>query len=294
MYSTSVQDSLDFILMTKEREQTLYLQSKFYKPPLTLDAETHSEQICILDDTHNSRQKICYWTFNVIDHFDLSRTTAVISMDIFDRFLATRGNRCTPDFALLAAITTLYISLKIHEQTKISSESLCNLSRGRFSPTEIEEMEIEILKDLSWLVHPPVVTDFLCPLLRLLPGEVSNTTRNDLFENARYLAELAVFDLYLIKYHASTIASAIILNLLDNEVKLGHISFSCLETFCLLLDDHNIEFLSNSEELRNIGEALYQTVCQSQDSECDDDQYREDERKINSSSPISAICKNFS
>ena len=69
------------------------------------------------------REKICHWSFNVIDHFDLSREVVAVSMSLFDRFLATRSNRCNGSTALLASLTTLHIAIKVHEVRKIKLTS---------------------------------------------------------------------------------------------------------------------------------------------------------------------------
>lgn len=73
------------------------------------------------------REKICHWSFNVIDHFDLSREVVAVSMSLFDRFLATRSNRCNGSTALLASLTTLHIAIKVHEvrKIKLTSEYFC-------------------------------------------------------------------------------------------------------------------------------------------------------------------------
>ena len=69
------------------------------------------------------REKICHWSFNVIDHFDLSIEVVAVSMSLFDRFLATRSNRCNGSTALLASLTTLHIAIKVHEVRKIKLTS---------------------------------------------------------------------------------------------------------------------------------------------------------------------------
>jgi hypothetical protein len=47
------------------------------------------------------REKITHWSYNVVDHFELSREVVAISLNLFDRFLATRGNKCNGNLALL-------------------------------------------------------------------------------------------------------------------------------------------------------------------------------------------------
>lgn len=81
------------------------------------------------------REKICHWSFNVVDHFDFSREVVAVSMSLFDRYLAARGNRCSGSMALLASLTTLHIAIKVHEMRKVRLTTLANLSRGQFGET---------------------------------------------------------------------------------------------------------------------------------------------------------------
>ncbi len=233
----SSQDAVDSIVSSKKRERE-YLYSNFYHqylaPSFTSSLSTTSDSsnvsqpmMTISDIRNNSRMKICSWAFNIVDYFDFNRQTAVISMDIFDRFMATRGNRCTPDFALLSAITALFISIKINETRKIKSDALAKFSRNQFSSSDIEEMESEILQDLTWLVHPPTASYFLFPLISFLPQGVNDSARKVVFEKAQYLTELSVFDPFFMDQHSSTIAFAALMITLENEMRSDSIpSFS--------------------------------------------------------------------
>jgi hypothetical protein len=284
-YSSSMQETLDYILLCKDKERSSYLYDNFYSPPSSpLKSESKQHIISIRDSSNGSRMKICAWTFSLIDHFKLSRQTAVISMDIFDRFMATHGNQCTAELALLTAMTSVFIAVKIHERTRIKSEDLALLSRGQFSAFDIEEMEIEICSYISWLVHPPTAETFISLLVRFLPDDIDTNTREMIFENARYLAELSVFDQYYIEHHASTIAFATILHAIDEEVQLGHMPASSLKSFLFVLDEY-AQFSIHSKDLKNVEERLHQTISKTEDEEDERDQ----KRANNNSSPISAI-----
>ena len=126
-----------------------------------------------------------YRSYSVVDHFELSRETVAISIDLFDRYLATRGNRCNGSSALLTSLTTLYIAIKLNEPKKIKLTTLSNLSRGQFFPPDIEEMEFRILSSLDWMIHPPTVVSFVSHFLLFLP-QVHSSVRKDIFELSRY------------------------------------------------------------------------------------------------------------
>ena len=162
------------------------------------------------------RQKIIQWSYNVVDHFELSREVVAISLNLFDRFLATRGNKCDGNLALLTSLTTLHLAIKLHDTKKIRLSTLADLSRGQFGANHIEEMEWVILKALNWKLHPPTAYSFIFHLLVFLPQEVNPGVRKELFELSRYLTELAACDSTLVDAKASTVAFASILNVMDD------------------------------------------------------------------------------
>lgn len=222
---------IDRVKTMMRQEQTSYLYRRFVKPPPT-SKYLHEDP----EDIARWREKICHWTYSVVDHFNLSRKTVAVSVNLFDRYLASQGNRCDGSLALLISLTTLYIAIKVNETKKIKLETLTELSRCQFSKEDIEAMEIKILTELSWLIHPPTVLDFIFHLLKFLPPEVEMAERQQIFEHSRYMAELAVSNPFFIEHHPSTIAFASILNVLQLEmngisipVAHRHYFYQCLE-----------------------------------------------------------------
>jgi hypothetical protein len=163
------------------------------------------------------REKICHWSFNVVDHFDLSREVVAVSMSLFDRYLATRNNKCNGSTALLASLTTLHIAIKVHEVRKIKLTTLANLSRGQFGPKHIEEMEWKILNSLNWHIHPPTSMSFLSHLLLLLPPQVTDSSKEDIYALSRYITELSVCDSSFVEIYPSAVAFSAILNSLEDR-----------------------------------------------------------------------------
>ena len=176
------------------------------------------------------RERICQWSYNVVDHFDLPRELADISLNLFDRFLATRGNRCSGNMALLASLTTLHIAIKIHAEKRVKISTLASLSRGQFEAQHIEEMEWQVLSALGWKLHPPTLFAFISHFLQLLPNEAHHSVRKELFELSIYMAELSVCDSFFVKLNASTVAFAAILNAVE-EMSFARFSAGIRETF---------------------------------------------------------------
>lgn len=223
---------VDRIRAMRNQEQVNYAYRNYIRSPTSSSISSNTTELI------GWREKICHWTYSVIDHFDLHRETVAISLDLFDRFIATRGNKCDGNLALLTSLTTLYIAIKVHEKKKIKLSTLTTLSRGQFGPSDIERMELEILQALAWLVHPPTVVEFISLFLKFMPPEVGMPVRNDIFELARYLSELSICDPFFIEHDSSTVAFASILNVLEDDIGYDCVSHSSRERFLRDLQTH--------------------------------------------------------
>lgn len=126
-------------------------------PELSTDPTSCAQELCDLESAFSSssssstsrinevwREKICEWSYQVIDHFDFSREVVSVSIHYLDRFLAkTQVNK--KSFQLVA-MTTLYLAIKIYEPGTLCMSSMIELSRGYFSPSQMAEMEMAILR----------------------------------------------------------------------------------------------------------------------------------------------------
>ncbi|GAX21525.1 hypothetical protein FisN_6Hh415 [Fistulifera solaris] len=203
-----VDDAIDRLIAMRHQEEVSYSYRK-YLPPFPAGSFDGKLNV-------TWREKICQWSYNVVDHFELSREVVAVSISIFDRFLATQGNKCNGALALLTSLTTLHIAIKLHENKKIKLTTLANLSRGQFGPEHIEEMERRILNAVGWKVHPPTHYSFISDFLLLLPQEANPVVRKELFELSRYISELAVCDSFFVDVNNSTVAFAALLCVMDD------------------------------------------------------------------------------
>jgi lipoyl(octanoyl) transferase len=90
------------------------------------------------------REKICEWSFQVVDHFNFSREVVCVSIHMLDRFLSTRS--VDKNTFQLAAMTTLFVSIKLSEPGRLSMRSMIELSRGYFKVEQMVAMEMTILR----------------------------------------------------------------------------------------------------------------------------------------------------
>lgn len=90
------------------------------------------------------REKICEWSYQVIDHFDFSREIVSVSIHILDRYLSKHA--VNKKSFQLAAMTALCIAIKLHEPGRINMKSMIELSRGYFKVGQMQAMEMSILR----------------------------------------------------------------------------------------------------------------------------------------------------
>jgi Cyclin, N-terminal domain len=90
------------------------------------------------------REKICEWSYQVIDHFDFSREVVSVSIHLLDRYLSTRT--VNKKVFQLTAMTTLFLAIKLYEPGKLSMSSMIELSRGFFLVEQMAAMEVSILR----------------------------------------------------------------------------------------------------------------------------------------------------
>lgn len=214
------------------------------------------------------RRNVCQWNYECVDYFLLDREAVYLSMHYFDRYLARQAQSIAarkrkgegegssssskPSVLLshLLALASLYVACKLHGvstepqaasseggQKKIRLQDFCQMSRGTYCPQMLEEMELSLLTNLQWKVHPPTPTDFLLRFVKILSlllnsGDVNGQNQQhspspdvesmgkgwSVFEVARYQIELAVYSPELCHGLPSTTALAALLNAMDSKV----------------------------------------------------------------------------
>ena len=298
MWAQSKNEAAEQFLCTKKQEETWYLYQNFFRTSTesSLDLKCLSIATAMCNDGNDSRLKICEWTFKVIDHFDYDRETAVKSMDIFDRFVATYGNRCSQECTLLSAVASVYIAIKVNERGKLHPEALSKLSRGQFTATQIQDMELRIFKHLSWHINPPTVSTYLSSLVTLLPSYIEEHAKREIFENAQYASELAVFDPYFLVHSKSSIAFAVVLVFLEDATKKNIIPYKTKIDFLHTINQY--EITAPTEYVQEVYERFLITVkdiISSSGLRSGHNQNANDEKIRNSStSPTTVIGSQFS
>ena len=148
------------------------------------------------------RNAMITWIRQVQKTLLLSPDTVWLAMSFFDRYL--RSGRGKSSLVLkdklefqLAAVTTFYTAVKIHEPVVLGVDVLVMLCRGIHTEADIVNMEMDILTALEWRVSCPNGMDFaraVCDLIRD-DDDVPSYIADDILESCEKHMENAVADI---------------------------------------------------------------------------------------------------
>jgi hypothetical protein len=204
-----------------------------------------------------ARFKIAKWCFKIMDICHYNRETAAIAMSCLDRFV------CTPDGHQvlldrrqfqLAALTSVYTAVKIHEQQALAPDLVAKFSHGSHTEKNIEAMELRMLQALQWRVNPPTSMEFIRKFLDLIPQDVlDEKSRKVAVELTQYQVDLSVVDYAFCTKKASFIAFASLLNAVESVHNDGMTS-SYVES--VIAHSANI----NSHAFQDLRAKLYEAI----------------------------------
>jgi Cyclin, N-terminal domain/Cyclin, C-terminal domain len=164
------------------------------------------------------RVRMCEWCYQVVDFCKFRRETVGIGMSYLDRFLCTQQGvnaLCNRKIYQLAAMTALYIAIKIHEPLEMETSLLADLSRGCYNEMEFVAMEQNILTALHFRVNGPTPLTFIQHIMALMPRSVHHTVATIMMDYARYQIELAVSEQSFVDIRPSVVALASVLNAME-------------------------------------------------------------------------------
>jgi len=202
----------DYILRRKMEDMNLSQESGS-TPSESSESITWDESKVSDDEIDSScRSTMCEWCYRVVDHFSASRELVEISMNYLDRFLDKFN--CDRTAYKLAAITSMYLTIKLFNRKSLTMQSLSALSRGEFSAAHIAEMETVILQTLSWNLYPATAANFIFHYNALLPS-IKKSAKQTILQRSCFFSELAVMEYSFVTLNPSTIAISSILNALE-------------------------------------------------------------------------------
>lgn len=183
-------------------------------PPME-DREDDSSDTAFQSCPSELREEICEWFYRVVDHCDIDRDQVGTAIFYFDKYLSL-SKPMNERLIQLVAMTSLYLSVKLHSTKKISVSCIASLSK-EFRVDQIEKMEICIIKTLRWYLNPPTPFLYLTiasPLI-VIDDSAEKGLSTTAIELSCYLLEISVGDEYFMHMRPSCIAYAAVLAAMD-------------------------------------------------------------------------------
>jgi hypothetical protein len=204
-----------------------------------------------------ARLSVAQWCVKIIGICHYKRETAAIAISCLDRFVSTPdGHQVLLDRRQfqLAALTSVYTAVKIHEQKALAPDLVAKLSHGSHTETDIEAMERRMLQALQWRVNPPTSMEFVRKFLDLIPQDVlDEKSRKVAMELVQYQVDLSVGGYDFCTKKASCIAFASLLNAVES-VQNDNMTSSYVES--VIAHSANI----NSHAFQDLRDKLYEAI----------------------------------
>jgi len=254
---SSTQDALDTIEAMRMQESNGYRTENYMLEQAEPELSSCNGPQEPVDK--ECRSKMSEWCFQVVDFCKFNRETVSIAMSFLDRFLMTpSGQDAIMDRKVfqLAAMTSLYTAIKIHEPEAMEPKVVASLSRGAYTEDEVTDMERRILLAIEWRMNPPTAMSFVHHFMALMDeGSMSETEMVGTLELAKFQTELAVNTYEFVGVDASTVAFAALSNALQcADVNRG------VEYEFLTRVSQAAEIEADSDDMMNVQDQLYDAV----------------------------------
>jgi len=167
------------------------------------------------------RERICEWQYGVVDRFDIEREVVFYSTYYLDQYLSV----CYVDEKLfqLVAMTCFYLAIKLHSPKKLGIQCIASMGRGVIHEDHIAAMELSIMQNLDWYLHPPTPLAFIRNIFPLI------SDKHEAQEFCQFLSELSVCAYPFVYTKPSSIAIAAILIAIDRFQLGNETRVSCRE-----------------------------------------------------------------
>eukprot|EP00977_Amphora_coffeiformis_P018685 scaffold6655_cov169-Amphora_coffeaeformis.AAC.2 len=250
--SMSTMSTMDAMLLQESKYiATDYLHQASPQRP-TANAPLHAVDV-------DCRSKMVSWCFQVVDFCKFQRETASIAINYLDRYMTTPASALAhtdrKTFQLFA-MTCLYTAVKIHEPEAMDPKLVSTLSRGTYTPQEVEAAEAQILGALEWRMNPPTALSFVRMFLDILPaGFLTSAQQETAYELSKFQTELAVNEYDFLSVRPSVVAYSALVNALESisldEKLMGRISDGLAES---------VKINTQADKIFEVQNWLYQAV----------------------------------
>eukprot|EP00526_Cylindrotheca_closterium_P017312 CAMPEP_0113620736 /NCGR_PEP_ID=MMETSP0017_2-20120614/10574_1 /TAXON_ID=2856 /ORGANISM="Cylindrotheca closterium" /LENGTH=312 /DNA_ID=CAMNT_0000530421 /DNA_START=61 /DNA_END=999 /DNA_ORIENTATION=- /assembly_acc=CAM_ASM_000147 len=158
-------------ILSLDRLKGLLRQEDAYGIESTYIPDEYPDQV--VEEYATWRYTMVDWFQKIMGTFQYQNETIEVTMSILDRYVAAKPELMKQSKAYkLAALTSLYVAAKMHEQCCLTPHHVNDLSTDIHSIERIEQEELEILKAIGWRVNPPTTTAFCRELFSIIPTDL--------------------------------------------------------------------------------------------------------------------------
>lgn len=241
------EELLDTIAAMRQQEQTSYPSVDFLG------------QNPFADVDRSCRSKMAQWCNQVVEFCKFSRESVEVAMSLVDRYVTADPSALKDrNTYQLAAMTCLYLAIKVHEHMAIHSNVITQLSQGTYSIQQVEAMEQRILKAIDWRVNPPTSASFARCMVSVLPANtLTEQERSTVLHLTQLQCEAAIVDYRFIAVPASTLAFSALVNALES---LGTVAPCAIQHVALSLAPHLLDAHHCPHKLSQVRTCLLETL----------------------------------
>ncbi|KAI3358136.1 hypothetical protein L3Q82_003136 [Scortum barcoo] len=162
------------------------------------------------------------WLIEVSEAYTLHRQTFYLAQDYFDRFMLTQSN-IEKGMLQLIGITCLFIASKMEEACPPKLSQMAYVTAGTYYEDEILQMELIILKALSWNLCPETAVSWL----KLYFQMASMSTNSDLLEpqfpqeayvQMTRLLDLCILNINSLDFQYRVLAASVLCHFIKQEM----------------------------------------------------------------------------
>uniref|UniRef100_A0A3Q3K5X5 Uncharacterized protein n=1 Tax=Monopterus albus TaxID=43700 RepID=A0A3Q3K5X5_MONAL len=160
------------------------------------------------------------WLMEVSEAYTLHRQTFYLAQDYFDRFMLTQNNT-EKNVLQLIGITCLFVASKMEEACPPKVSEMAYVTAGTYYEHEILQMELIILKALSWNLCPETAISWLKLYFQISSSANSDLLEpqfpQDMFVQMTRLLDLCILNINSLDFQYRVLAASVLCYFLQQE-----------------------------------------------------------------------------
>ncbi|XP_009367569.2 cyclin-D3-3 [Pyrus x bretschneideri] len=198
-------------------ESDMFWENDELSSLISKEEQTH---VCISGEISDgslmaARKEVVEWILSVKAHYGFSSLTAILAVNYFDRFIASRPfQRDKPWMSQLAAVACVSLAAKVEEtHVPFLLDLQVEETKYVFEAKTIQRMELLVLSTLGWRMNPVTPNSYFDHIIRRF-GLKSHLHWEFLWRCERLLLSV-IADLRFTCYLPSVLATATMLYVID-------------------------------------------------------------------------------